>query len=104
MNDPQQEFREQRERNRSAVVTVELTIEELDLLATLASDQLFRREFIDPKMPGSRSNPAETRFGKALVERLRTVAAAGGSKKGPVKKNGVHMAPRANGQRTPHAV
>ncbi len=34
------------------IVKVEFTVEELLLLATLASDQLFRREFIDPKMPG----------------------------------------------------
>jgi len=39
----------------------------------LASDQLFRREFIDPKMPGHRSNTAELVLGKDLVERLRLV-------------------------------
>ena len=35
--------------NRMAMITVKLTEQELGLLTTLASDQLFRREFIDPK-------------------------------------------------------
>jgi len=52
-------------------VTLKLTVEELRLLASLASDQLFRREFIDPNMPGYKSNLAEMKLGKALVERLR---------------------------------
>jgi hypothetical protein len=51
-------------------VTVKFTAEELRLLASLASDQLFRREFIDPKMPGYRSNTQEMKLGKALVARL----------------------------------
>lgn len=51
-------------------VTVKFTVEELRLLTTLASDQLFRREFIDPKMPGYRSNTQEMKLGKALVARL----------------------------------
>jgi hypothetical protein len=52
-------------------VTLKLSTEELRLLATLASDQLFRKEFIDPRMPGYRSNAAEISLGKALVGRLR---------------------------------
>ena len=55
-------------------VTVKLSIEELMLLTTLASDQLFRREFIDPKMPGYKINPPELRLAKKLVERLRLTA------------------------------
>ena len=55
------------------LITVKLTTEELKLLITLASDQLFRREFIDPKMPGHKSNSAETSLGKALVARLRSI-------------------------------
>jgi len=55
-----------------AQITLKLTEQELGLLTTLASDQLFRREFIDPKMPGN--NPAEISLGKKLVERLRLVA------------------------------
>jgi hypothetical protein len=53
------------------VVTVKLTEQELTLLIALASDQLFRREFIDPKMPGYQFNPGELSLGKKLVERLR---------------------------------
>jgi hypothetical protein len=55
------------------LISVKLTIRELDLLTTLASDQLFRREFIDPKMPGHRSNPGEISLGRVLVARLRTL-------------------------------
>lgn len=56
------------------MITLKLTEQELGLLTTLASDQLFRREFIDPKMPGNKFNPAEIGLGKKLVERLRAVA------------------------------
>ena len=56
------------------LITVRLTDQELGLLTALASDQLFRREFIDPKMPGYRCNPAELSLGKKLVERLRVTA------------------------------
>jgi hypothetical protein len=55
-------------------INVKLTTEEVELLASLASDQLFRREFIDPKMPGHRPNPAALRMGKQLVERLQGIA------------------------------
>jgi hypothetical protein len=54
-----------------------LTVEELRLLASLASDQLFRRQFIDPKMPGYKGSPEEVDLGKALVRRMR-VAIDGG--------------------------
>ncbi|HUK41963.1 MAG TPA: hypothetical protein VLX11_12985 [Candidatus Acidoferrales bacterium] len=49
------------------LITVKLSIEELVLLTTLASDQLFRREFIDPKMPGYKHNPPELVLGKKVV-------------------------------------
>ena len=62
-------------------ITVQLTAEELNLLASLASDQLFRKEFIDPRMPGHRSNPGEIALGKALVSKLRLLA-----EQGPLKK------------------
>ena len=42
-------------------ITLKLSADELDLLSSLASDQLFRREFIDPKLPGYRANPGELR-------------------------------------------
>jgi hypothetical protein len=53
------------------LVTLKLTLEELELLTTLVSDQLFRREFIDPKMPGHKSNSGEIKIGKALVARMK---------------------------------
>jgi len=52
-------------------ITVKLTTKELELLSSLASDQLFRREFIDPRLPGYKSDPAELSLGKKLIERLR---------------------------------
>lgn len=55
-------------------ITIKLTAKELELLTALAADQLFRREFIDPRLPGNKSNPAEVDFGKKLVERLRLIA------------------------------
>jgi hypothetical protein len=55
------------------LLTLKLTPQEIELLATLASDQLFRREFIDPKMPGYKANPEEVGIGKALVGRLRAM-------------------------------
>ncbi len=54
-------------------ITLKLTLEELRLLASLASDQLFRREFIDPKMPGYKGSPEEVTIGKALVARMRSI-------------------------------
>ena len=69
------------------LITVKLTAKELELLASLASDQLFRREFIDPKMPGYRSNPGDVSLGKKLVERLRLKADR--DKKAPLpRRNG----------------
>jgi hypothetical protein len=59
------------------LLTLKLTIEELELLTTLASDQLFRREFIDPRMPGHRANPKEMALGKALVGRMRLMVGQG---------------------------
>lgn len=54
------------------LITVKLTATELDLLATLASDQLFRREFIDRRLSGYKSDSVELSRGKKLVERLRS--------------------------------
>jgi len=53
------------------LVTVKFTARELELLTTLASDQLFRREFIDSRIPGHNFNPVELILGKKLVERLQ---------------------------------
>jgi hypothetical protein len=53
------------------MISVKFTARELELLSSLASDQLFRREFIDPRIPGHKVNPGELDLGKKLVERLR---------------------------------
>jgi hypothetical protein len=50
-----------------------VTVEDLTLLASLASDQLFRRQFIDPKMPGYKGSPEDVTRGKALVGRMRLI-------------------------------
>jgi hypothetical protein len=55
-------------------INLKLTIQEVNLLSSLASDQLFRREFIDPHMPGCRANPGEIALGKTLVDRLQRAA------------------------------
>lgn len=57
------------------MISVELTVTELELLTTLATDQLFRREFIDPKMPGYRPDNSEIALTKNLLARLRAVIA-----------------------------
>ena len=56
-------------------VNLKLSLNELELLASLASDQLFRREFIDPKMPGYRADPAQLSLGKVLLARLNSLSA-----------------------------
>jgi len=56
-----------------AQVTVKFTVRELELLTALAADQLFRREFIDPKMSINREKPEEITLGKSLVARLRVL-------------------------------
>lgn len=53
--------------------TVKLSNHEIELLISLASDQLFRREFIDPKMPGHIGKPEDVHLGKALVSKLKAV-------------------------------
>jgi len=58
---------------RMGNMTLKLTLEELRLLAALASDQLFRKQFIDPKIPGYRPNSEELKLGKTLVARLQTM-------------------------------
>jgi len=74
------------------LITIKVTAKELELLASLASDQLFRREFIDPRMPGYRSNAEDVDLGKALVQRLRLIAAQeAGARPGSLRT--------ANGQR-----
>jgi hypothetical protein len=65
------------------MLTLKLNLEELKLLTTLASDQLFRKQFIDPRMPGYRTNSDEINLGKTLVARLRLILDEGAPKKAP---------------------
>src|SRR5690348_1358707 len=80
-------------------IKVEVTLPELLLVTTLMSDQLFRREFIDPKMPGYKADPAELAMGKELVLRLKSMvrqasgsAAASASRHAPS-----YLSPTSNG-------
>jgi hypothetical protein len=58
-------------------VTLEFTPEELGVLTAMASDQLFRKQFIDPKMPGFIPNHDELDLCKSVVGRLRTAIEEG---------------------------
>jgi hypothetical protein len=73
---------------RDDLITLKITPRELDLLTALAADQLFRREFIDPKMPGHRPDGGEIALGKALVARLRLIRNPGAAKKAVAVKAG----------------
>ena len=78
-------------------IALKLTVEELRLLVNLASDQLFRREFIDPRMPGHRAIPGEVAFGKALIGRLRVLIDEGSrdAASAPAAVNGHNRIPDA---------
>jgi hypothetical protein len=52
-------------------LTLKLTAQELKLLTALASDQLFRREFIDPNIPGYRKDLDQLSMAKDLVARMK---------------------------------
>ncbi len=54
-------------------LTLDFTPEELGILTTMASDQLFRKQFIDSKMPGFKPNREELDMCKSLVGRLRAI-------------------------------
>jgi len=69
------------------MISVKFAARELELLISLAADQLFRREFIDPRIPGHKLNAVDLNLGKKLVERLRLTAD---------RMNGVPL-PRKNG-------
>ena len=72
--------------DRMTLTTLTLTFPELELLTTLVSDQLFRREFIDPKMPGYRSNSEEMKRGKALEGRLKLLVDPESAKRIPLAR------------------
>jgi hypothetical protein len=64
-----------------ALINIKLTHSELALLTTLASDQLFRREFVEPRMPGRTPNLGEIKRGKILVARMRSLLEPGGTRR-----------------------
>ena len=57
-------------RSRKKVV-VQFTIEELEALIGLADGQLFRARYIDPKMPGYKSDPAGMQAGQSALSLLQ---------------------------------
>ena len=78
---------------------IEVTQQELLLVITLMSDQLFRREFIDPKMPGYKGDPAEVALGKDLVLRLKAVIRQVSGAPNPAisRRQPNHFSPNTNG-------
>jgi hypothetical protein len=64
-------------------LTLEFTVEELSALTDMASNQLFRKQFIDPKMPGFVPNHEELGLCKNLVGRLRTAVDSHKGKSAP---------------------
>jgi hypothetical protein len=61
-------------RPESALITLRFTATELEILLRLAADQLFRKEFIDSRLPGCQSDIAELNIGKQLVQRMKLAA------------------------------
>jgi hypothetical protein len=55
-----------------AKIAIELTMEELQALLTLASNQFFRMKYIDPKIPGHKERPDELRAAQSAVQVLET--------------------------------
>jgi hypothetical protein len=52
-------------------ISVELSLEELQAIVTLADNQLFRVKYIDPKMPGYISHPEELAVSKSALQVLQ---------------------------------
>jgi hypothetical protein len=48
-----------------------LTFQELEVLLPLASDQLFRNEFIDKRMPGFPKSREQVQAAKATINRIK---------------------------------
>jgi hypothetical protein len=52
-------------------IRVELSIEELQTLVTMADNQLFRIKYIDSKIPGNVRNPEVLRSAQSAVQVLQ---------------------------------
>jgi len=70
-------------RQRMELINIKFTHGELELLATLASDQLFRREFVEPRIPGRTPSLGEIKRGKVLVVRMRSLLEQGSTRRKP---------------------
>jgi hypothetical protein len=55
-------------------ITLRLTLAELEVLLGLVTDQLFRKEFIDGRIPGCRPDVADLNTGKQLIQRMKLAA------------------------------
>ena len=84
-------------------ISVSFTVKELSLLSGLASDQIFRREFIDPRLPGYKSDAAELSLGKQIVQRLQLIADRA-KNKAPTERRGSLKSPRRAAVRIQSAV
>jgi len=52
-------------------ISIDLTLEELQALVTLADNQLFRVKYIDPKIPGYVTRGEELAISKSAVQVLQ---------------------------------
>ena len=79
------------------LITLKFTLTELQILTGLAADQLFRKEFIDSRLPGFKHNVPELNVGKQLIQRMRLAAG------GPAARTATAAFPsvRATGRQTP---
>ena len=59
-----------------AKMSIELTMEELQALVTLADNQLFRVKYIDPKLPGHKARPDELLAAQSAVQVLQNALKA----------------------------
>ena len=64
------------------LITLKFTTTELKILTGLAADQLFRREFIDSRLPGLKINADELNVGKQLIQRMRLAAGSSATRPG----------------------
>lgn len=71
------------------IITIKLSPSDLELLTSLASDQLFRQEFIDHRLPGCKTDPVLVQRGKAIVNRLQAILDPAAAKKAAQAK-GLH--------------
>ena len=52
-------------------LSVKLSVEEIDALLELVDNQLFRMKYIDPKIPGNKSNPERLKLATSAVNTLK---------------------------------